>query len=190
MRMRSALGSFSGRAKLSWIFRSALGRGLANVPLAAAMEFESGEGAERGSLNGLSVTPTAGTHITCSCGCAPDTAQSVVFVSDGCSYLWVASSLIPASSNPGGPVGPLHSGPQTVLPFLPRLSKGSAPSPWISGHFLAITPYTQSFADDSTAASSLHFVVPALHHCPAPSPLSCLDLTMSPAWPCAPRVSQ
>ena len=70
MRMRSALGSFSGRAKLSWIFRSALGRGLANVPLAAAMEFESGEGAERGSLNGLSVTPTAGTHITCSCGCA------------------------------------------------------------------------------------------------------------------------
>lgn len=117
MRMRSALGSFSGRAKLSWIFRSAWGRGLANVPLASAMELESGEGAERGSLNGLSVTPTAGTHITCSCGCAPDTGQSVVFVSDGCSYLWVTSSLIPASSNPGGPVGPLHSGPQTVLPF-------------------------------------------------------------------------
>ena len=83
------------------------------------MELESGEGAERGCLNGLGVTPTAGTHIICSCGCAPDTGQSLVFVSDGRSYLWVTSSLIPAFSNPGGPVGPLHSGPQTVLPFLP-----------------------------------------------------------------------
>ena len=75
------------------------------------MELESGEGAERGCLNGLGVTLTAGNHITYSCGYAPDTGQSLVFVSDGCSYLWVTSSLIPTSANPGGCVGPLHSGP-------------------------------------------------------------------------------
>ena len=53
-----------------------------------------------------------------------------MLMSDEYSYFWVTSSLLSASpellvciTNPCCPVGPLCSGPQTVLPFLPRVTE-------------------------------------------------------------------
>ena len=65
--------------------------------LASEIELESGEGAGKRLPEWPECDPNTRTYVTCSCGCAPDTGQSFVFVRDEYSYCWVTSSLISAS---------------------------------------------------------------------------------------------